>query len=215
MSDTIVRIMFLLIKIPIFIVVLYLCLNLYGFFFTYYNVTAFMCTVEQIAMQNNGIPEAYMPNISAMIQWVNNPGSGYSYNSTSKVFKPTSTTSRHMFDNLTLMIKKPSEPNFITVTGSNYSAVPDNYSPAPFGSYIELVCRFNYHWLTPIKLGKGTEAEAAGQTALAAPGLSGDRDVILDNQVIVFTEGDEQLLRINLAYRVPCLRYYPEDSYIP
>ena len=209
MSSVVTRIILTLIKIPFIVAILYLCLNVYGFFFAYYNVTSFMLTVEELAMQNNGIPEEYMSSISAMMEWVNNPGSGYTYDSSTKTFKPTSSITGKMFDNLALTIRKPGEAQAVTITASTHSIIPDNYFPAPFGSYLELVCGFNYHWLTPLKIGNGADAEASGQTVMVAGGLDGDSDDMLDKKVVILTQGEERILRIHLAYRVPCLRYYP------
>lgn len=200
MSDTFVLVCKILWKLPFSIFIAYLILNVWSLFIVYYNISAVAFTVEQIVMQNNGIPEGYRANISKLLATVadNTNTTGLVMN----LYEVNSGTASNIaFDSFTTVP--------VIAAGDSVSTHKD------FGDTILVQFSLLYSWKTPIKV--GTADESNGETLVHTGGAEQFRADIGESVTVespttglVYTNGDTKRLSLKLAYAVPCLRYYPE-----
>lgn len=233
MSETLVLVFKVLWKLPIYIFIGYLLINLFTFYTAFYNISSAAFVVEQIIMQNNGIPSEYGDSISKLLQGV-----------------VGNTRVTNAIADLSMQLEYPDrDDNPIKFTVDSSSNVEntlkglygtDIYKPADFGDSVSLEFRARVRWLQPIRyntgehytdmpaeFSDGTEGSLRSNKLYLqhAGGLSGFNNdmngspttpVPNKGEGIVYTgDGsfkDGSTFAMTLKYVVPCLRYYPKEG---
>lgn len=184
MSDSVKFIFKTLIKVPCYIMVAYMLLNLFAFSFTYFRVLGFSYVVMQTAVENNYIPTSEKNQLNKYLDEI---------------------TQSAFVSNAYIVYNSNSRTDGIIEEGVD-TTIPSAEERRQYGRPVRVGVAFNYTFIWPLMPNQQVQD---GKNAVA--GLGGTDSASLSQaQLDQAREDVKSTNSIEIVYTVPGLKYYPD-----